>query len=265
MFLHLFIIIFFIVIILVAYGATVRAAMLKNAPEYKNIILRDVVTIPLGVRSLVPYNEKYEKNSSDEEDSSDDNDKIDNVMQTENTVATAIDKDLTIVVPKIDTGKVSDNNDDDDDYDAIVATKKPRYEHNKAAKKPQYSEIMKRLIDKDIQIPFDSKTISLYAGAVNNITDILEGEYILAKKNKVLGTIMFNRDDDMKEKYKKTNVCMQVDENGIINVTIKKPNSNEIIKSLDISGSVPWDERTKTSMIEQHNLFIQNAIEYKTT
>lgn len=103
MFLHLFIIIFFIVIILVAYGATVRAAMLKNAPEYKNIILRDVVTIPLGVRSLVPYNEKYEKNSSDEEDSSDDNDKIDNVMQTENTVATAIDKDLTIVVPKIDT------------------------------------------------------------------------------------------------------------------------------------------------------------------
>lgn len=124
---------------------------------------------------------------------------------------------------------------------------------------------MKRLIDKDIQIPFDSKTISLYAGAVNNITDILEGEYILAKKNKVLGTIMFNRDDDMKEKYKKTNVCMQVDENGIINVTIKKPNSNEIIKSLDISGSVPWDERTKTSMIEQHNLFIQNAIEYKTT
>lgn len=75
---------------------------------------------------------------------------------------------------------------------------------------------------------------------------------------------MFNRDDDMKEKYKKTNVCIQVDENCIINVTIKKPNSNEIIKSLDISGKVPWDERTKTSMIEQHNLFIQNAIEYKT-
>lgn len=109
---HLFII--FVVIIIVAYGATVRAAMLKNAPEYENITLRDIVSMSLDVRSLIPYNEKYEKNSSDEEDSSDDNDKIDNVMQTENTVATAIDTDLTIIVPKIDTGEVSDNNDDDD-------------------------------------------------------------------------------------------------------------------------------------------------------
>lgn len=223
--------------------------MIKKAPEYRQITLRDIVPMSLGVEYITDYAEEhYSSNDevSDDDDNkndADDNESDDVVILDDGMDTIAIDKDIEMQVAHPETIEIPDS--DDDDGAGATAAKKPKIQ--------KMHSVMHRLIGKNTPIPTSEEKVLLSADAKHNITNILGGEHELARKNRILGTITFDRTDDMKNEKMDTDVYLRVDINGIIKATVKCNKTKETPTQLELSGSVPWDRRAKEEMMALHN------------